>query len=316
MRHIALVSALVLAAALASAQTRSASKFTPAMAERPDVKQALAYVDAHFDAQVAEWIALTEIPALSTHEQKRAAYIKGELEKLGLKPTDRRPRQRHGAARRHGRRADRALRGAHGHRPSDGHRPDGQAAARRHASRAGRLRRHGVATSTCCRRCGRSTRPRSARRATSSPSSPCRRKLGLKGMYYWFDHNPKAADMIVGIDGELGAVNYGALGIYWSKMKFTAAGAHTNNSRDQPHPARAAAQCITRHLHDSAAAGQRRRAGASTTSACSVAAPSSTPSHRRHGSPSICGRSIRRCSRSLDAQIVAKCEQAASTRRT
>jgi acetylornithine deacetylase/succinyl-diaminopimelate desuccinylase-like protein len=70
-------------------------------------------------------------------------------------------------------------------------------------------------------------------------------ELGLKGMYYWFDHNPKVADMIIASDAELGAVNYGALGIYWSKMKFTAAGAHTLNSKGQPHPARAAAKCIS-----------------------------------------------------------------------
>src|SRR5215467_11213223 len=29
-------------------------------------------------------------------------------------------------------------------------------------------------------------------------------ELGFKGMNYWFDQNPKAADMIVGIDTELG----------------------------------------------------------------------------------------------------------------
>ena len=70
-------------------------------------------------------------------------------------------------------------------------------------------------------------------------------ELGLKGMYYWLDKNKKVADMLVALDGGLGPVNYGALGIYWSKMQFTAAGAHTKNSRDQPNPARAAAQCIT-----------------------------------------------------------------------
>ena len=69
-------------------------------------------------------------------------------------------------------------------------------------------------------------------------------ELGLKGMYYWIDHNPAPA-MIVASDASLGDVNYGALGIYWSKMIFTAPGAHTMNSRNQPHPARAAAQCIT-----------------------------------------------------------------------
>lgn len=63
-------------------------------------------------------------------------------------------------------------------------------------------------------------------------------------MYYWMDHNPAPA-MLVASDGGLGDASYGALGIYWSKMKFTAPGAHTNNSKGQPHPARAAAQCIT-----------------------------------------------------------------------
>jgi acetylornithine deacetylase/succinyl-diaminopimelate desuccinylase-like protein len=70
-------------------------------------------------------------------------------------------------------------------------------------------------------------------------------ELGLKGMYYWLDKNPKTADMLVAVDGGLGPVAYGALGIYWSKMKFTAEGSHTNTSRDKPNPARAAAQCIT-----------------------------------------------------------------------
>jgi tripeptide aminopeptidase len=70
-------------------------------------------------------------------------------------------------------------------------------------------------------------------------------EVGLKGMYYWLEHNKGVADMIVALDAGLGPVNYGALGIYWSRMKFTAPGAHTLNSRNQPHPARAAAQCIT-----------------------------------------------------------------------
>src|SRR4249920_1527808 len=73
-------------AALMAAQPGS-SKFSTALAERPDVRQALTYIDQRFDVQVREWITLTEIPAQSTHEQKRAAYIRGQLETLGLKPT-------------------------------------------------------------------------------------------------------------------------------------------------------------------------------------------------------------------------------------
>jgi acetylornithine deacetylase/succinyl-diaminopimelate desuccinylase-like protein len=70
-------------------------------------------------------------------------------------------------------------------------------------------------------------------------------EIGLKGMYYWLEHNKGVADMLVALDAGLGPVNYGALGIYWSRMKFTGAGAHTNNSRGMPNPARAAAECIT-----------------------------------------------------------------------
>jgi acetylornithine deacetylase/succinyl-diaminopimelate desuccinylase-like protein len=69
-------------------------------------------------------------------------------------------------------------------------------------------------------------------------------ELGLRGMAYWLDHNPNVADMLVALDGGLGSVSYGALGIYWSRMVFTGEGAHTNNSRGRPHPARAAARCI------------------------------------------------------------------------
>jgi acetylornithine deacetylase/succinyl-diaminopimelate desuccinylase-like protein len=67
-------------------------------------------------------------------------------------------------------------------------------------------------------------------------------ELGLRGMAYWMDRQP--AGLLVAMDGELGPVRYGALGIYWSRMVFAGAGSHTNTSRGKPHPARAAARCI------------------------------------------------------------------------
>jgi acetylornithine deacetylase/succinyl-diaminopimelate desuccinylase-like protein len=69
-------------------------------------------------------------------------------------------------------------------------------------------------------------------------------EIGLRGMSYWLDNNPGVADMLVAIDGGLGTVSYGALGIYWSRMVFTGEGSHTNSSRGRPHPAKAAARCI------------------------------------------------------------------------
>ena len=70
-------------------------------------------------------------------------------------------------------------------------------------------------------------------------------EVGLKGMYHWLEKHPGILNMLVAVDGGLGAVNYGALGIYWSRMKFSGEGAHTLNSRDQPNTVRAAAECIT-----------------------------------------------------------------------
>jgi acetylornithine deacetylase/succinyl-diaminopimelate desuccinylase-like protein len=71
-----------------------------------------------------------------------------------------------------------------------------------------------------------------------------REELGLAGMNHWLDQNPGVAAMVVALDGGIGPVDYGALGIYWSRMRFHGEGAHTLSSRGRPHPARAAAQCI------------------------------------------------------------------------
>jgi acetylornithine deacetylase/succinyl-diaminopimelate desuccinylase-like protein len=69
-------------------------------------------------------------------------------------------------------------------------------------------------------------------------------ELGLVGMKHWLHWNPEVADMLVALDGGLGPIRYGALGIYWSRMVFRGEGSHTNTSRGKPHPARAAARCI------------------------------------------------------------------------
>ncbi len=69
-------------------------------------------------------------------------------------------------------------------------------------------------------------------------------ELGLFGMDYWLRTNPEVPDMLVALDGGLGPVWYGALGLYWSRMVFSGAGSHTFLTRGKPHPARAAARCI------------------------------------------------------------------------
>jgi tripeptide aminopeptidase len=226
------------------AQVSYPTKFSPAVAERADVKQALAFVDERFDRQVTEWIGVTEIPAQSTHEGKRATYVKAELEKLGYAATidgignvtARRPGTGGGPT---------VVFAAH---MDTVHPMDTNVTVTRKPDNT--LHAPGVFdNSGSVVNLLQTARALDAAKVRTAGDIvflfTVQEELGLKGMYYWVDHNPKAADMIVAIDGSLGPVNYGALGIYWSTMRFTAEGSHTNTSRGKPNPARAAAQCIT-----------------------------------------------------------------------
>jgi acetylornithine deacetylase/succinyl-diaminopimelate desuccinylase-like protein len=69
-------------------------------------------------------------------------------------------------------------------------------------------------------------------------------EIGLIGMDYWLEKNPGVADVLVALDGGLPTVNYGALGIYWTRYRFRGPGSHTNTSAGKPHPARALADAI------------------------------------------------------------------------
>src|SRR5579871_6687107 len=58
--------------------------FQPPLLERPDVKKAIQSVDDRSAGIIDEWIKLVEVPAPSGKEQQRAAYIRAEMQKLGL----------------------------------------------------------------------------------------------------------------------------------------------------------------------------------------------------------------------------------------
>jgi acetylornithine deacetylase/succinyl-diaminopimelate desuccinylase-like protein len=228
----------------ALAQPSFPTKFTPAISERADVKQALAFIDAHFDEQVAEWIQLTEVPAPSGHEAARAAYVKAELEKAGL--TAKIDASGNVEARRKGTGGGpTVVFAAH----MDTVFPVGTDV---HVTRKADNTLHapGIGDNT-----GSVVNMLQVIRAMKAANMTTRgdiiflatvqEEVGLKGMYQWLERNKGVADLLVGMDGSLGPVHYGALGIYWSKMKFTSAGAHTLRSRGVPNPVLAAARCIS-----------------------------------------------------------------------
>lgn len=226
-----------------AAQAPFPTKFSPEIAARADVKQALAYVDTNFEAQITEWIRLTEIPGLSGHEQKRGEYIKSALKELGLTPE-----------------SDEmgnvwAVRKGIGGGPSvvfaahmdTVHPLDTPLKVRREDN--GTLHAPGISDDTAALP-AQLQALRAMRDAKIETKGDLvflftvQEEIGLKGMYHWAEHHRDITDMLVAVDGGLGPVSYGALGIYWSRMKFSGEGSHTLSSRDKPNPVRAAATCI------------------------------------------------------------------------
>ncbi len=226
----------------ATAQTAYPTKFSPDVAEDPGVKQALAYLDENFESQIAEWIRITEIPAKSTFEAQRGTYVRARLEALGLEAS-----------------VDEAG-NVTARRPGTGGGPTVVFAAHmdtvhpmdtdlRVTRRDGRLHAPGVFdNSASVANMLQAARALDAAKVRTRGDilfvATVQEELGLEGMDKWLDDHEGVPDMVVVLDGGLGPVNYGALGIYWSRMKFTAEGSHTNTSRGRPHPARAAARAI------------------------------------------------------------------------
>lgn len=228
----------------AQARQRQGSRFSPALASRPPVREALRWLDANFDRQVAEWIRLTEIPAPSRYEQARAAYVRAEFEREGLSVNV--DSIGNVVARRPGSGAPGAptiVFAAH----LDTVHPDGTDVTVRRAGDT--LRAPGVfdnsaslANMLAVVRALNHARVRTAGDLVFIGTA--QEELGLRGMDYWLTQNPDGADMLVALDGGLGPVLYGALGIYWTRYYFRGDGSHTNTSAGKPHPAVALADAI------------------------------------------------------------------------
>src|SRR5215470_14777558 len=76
--------AALIALAAASPVAAQTSWFQPSLLDKPPVKAAIQSVDDRATGIVDEWIKLVEMPAPSGQEQARAAYIRAEMEKIGL----------------------------------------------------------------------------------------------------------------------------------------------------------------------------------------------------------------------------------------
>jgi len=217
------------------------SLWSPRTASAPAVREALAWIDGNFPAQVQEWVRITQIPAQSTHEQRRATYVAEQMRAEGLEVS-----------------VD-SIGNVTGRRRGEGGGPVVVFAPHMDTVHpldtdvtvkvdGGTLRAPGVfdnsasvadmlAVVRALNRAHVRTRGDLVLVAT------VQEELGLRGMDWWLAHNPRP-DMLVAVDGGLGSVSYGALGIYWTRYHFTGEGSHTNTSAGKPHPARALADAV------------------------------------------------------------------------
>jgi len=234
---------VALPAATLHAQAAYPTAWEAAVLRRADVRAALAHVEQGMPSHIEEWIRIAEMPGKSRSEAQRGAYVKRAMEAEGLRVS-----------------VD-SIGNVIGVRAGTGGGPRIVFAAHMDIV-------HALETNLKVRRAGdtlhgpgifdnsasvanmlATIRALNAARIRTKGDlifiATVQEELGLRGMSYWFEHNPKP-DLLISMDGGLGPINYGALGIYWTKYVFTSAGSHTVTSRGKPTPVKALADAIAR----------------------------------------------------------------------
>ena len=242
MRRMTTLTVILSWLAVTSASAQS-GWFQSSLLERPDVRDALRSVDDRSAGIVDEWITLTEMPAPTGQEQARAAYIRTEMQQLGLSDikTD-------------------DIFNVSGVRKGTGGGPSVVFAAHTdtvfpkdtdlHVKREGDiLRAPGIGDDTgnlmatlemfrALKRGGVQTKGDLIFLAS------VQEEAGLLGAKHWLETSGYKPDLFVAIDLSSNEVWYGALRISQYKFFYTSPGAHTMESRGGPSPARAVAEAI------------------------------------------------------------------------
>ena len=230
----------ILSASPLGAQT---SRFQPALLERPDMKRAIQSVDDRSAGIVNEWITLVEIPGPSTKEQARAAYIKTEMQKIGLTDIKTDDMSNVSGVRKGTGGGPTVVFCAH----TDTVFPEGTDLTVKREGDV--LRAPGVGDDTS-NLMATLEMFRALNRGDVQTKgdlifvASVQEELGLLGAKHWLATSGYKPDMFVAVDLSADQVWYGALRITQYKFFYTSPGAHTMESRGGPSPARAVSLAI------------------------------------------------------------------------
>ena len=221
------------------------SLFKPEIASSAQAKKIYAFIEENRENIIKEWILLTEIPAPSGHEEKRAQYMKKQFEAAGLdeayidgggnavgiwKGTDK---------------GKNIVFGAHMDTVF-------QDVWEIKVKREGNLLKApgiGDDTASCINLLWSI---RALKHAGFMPKNTyylvgtVREEVDFGGMKYFLDNSKEKIDVVVALDGGLGGFSYGALGFGGGRITFRGPGAHTMRSLGVPNPIVAANKAIER----------------------------------------------------------------------
>lgn len=204
----------------------------------------IAYVEANKDAIIEDWVELVQIPGNSTHEQERTAWVEAKFREIGLADV----------------KAD-AVGNVSGFLAGAPGAPTLMIASHMDTVfdnstplvprfEEGKMHVPGAGDNTpsvvglvWLVKALKST-------GTVAPVNlllvaTVQEEIGLKGMSYFMDHMPTMPDMVIAVDGGVGGVTAGALGVKWIKAIFTTPSGHTLSSTGKPSAVKSLAAGIT-----------------------------------------------------------------------
>lgn len=237
------VSLFIFATALGANTSAQESLFTPELAATPVARDVFAYIDENRDNIIEEWIALTEIPAPSGHEQERGRYFVEQFEAAGLEEVY----------------IDEVgnvigvWRGS-GHGEKIVFAPHMDTVFQDlwdiDVVRDGNiLKAPGIGdnTASCINLLWTL---RALKHAGFEPVNDfyflvtVGEEMGKVGMKYHFANAEEEYDQVIALDGGLGGITYGAFGFGGREVTFRGPGAHTLSSKGVPNPNMAMARAI------------------------------------------------------------------------
>ena len=223
------------------------SKFDESLLSEDSIRAAFQYISNSREGVITEWITLTEIPAPSTMEEKREAYLRDQLVAIGVDElvSDSRGNL---IARFDGSGGGQTL--AIAAHMDTVFNAETEIEVRRDSDM---LYAPGVGddTSGCIALLWAVRALREANIQTRGDLLvvfTVEEELGLFGARRFLEDWGDDLDFFVAVDGTLGQMSYGALGINWYKFIFRSGGSHTNRSAGKPNPAKAIATAIS-HIY-------------------------------------------------------------------